>query len=139
MKGVIYQIKTADGLYVGSTIDFNIRCNIHRWRAKQPDRRELLYNNIIANNGIYKLEIYCNVNCRDKRHLEFFEEQYRIILDANLNQNSAYGLDVEKVKKRNSQKNICECGGKYIHHNRAKHFKSQKHLKYIKDSQAPPL
>ena len=168
MKGVIYQIKTADGLYVGSTTDFKTRCRTHKSRIK-PDRQELLYKNIISNNGIYKIEIYCNVNCRDRRHLVFFEEQYRIILGANLNMIKSFRTDdefknrakiyydnnkeerkkasneyrkknIEKISAKNSVKYNCECGGKYTYQHKNRHFKSNIHLKYIKDSQThPPL
>jgi len=146
MKGVIYQIKTADGLYVGSTNDFKTRCREHKFKIKKfPDR--LVYKNIISNNGIYKIEIYCNVNCRDKRHLEFFEEQYRIILGANLNMNKCFRTTEDKNKssrnfyntnkdiiniKRN-EKFICECGVISTLRNKSRHFKTQRHLKYIKD------
>ena len=154
MKGVIYQIKTADGLYVGSTIDFNIRCKKHKSDLKiKPDT--LLYKNIISNNGIYKIEIYCNVNCRDRRHLNFFEEQYRIILDANLNMVKSFvlvsdynreyfNLNKEQIRNNDRKRYLdshidCLCGGSYSTKTKNRHFKSQKHLKYIKDSQAPPL
>ena len=166
MKGVIYQIKTADGLYVGSTTEFNKRKSAHKKHIIDcPDR--LVYKNIISNNGIYKIEIYCNVNCRDRRHLEFFEEQYRIILGANLNMIKSFRTDdefknrakiyydnnkeerkkasneyrkknIEKISAKNSVKYNCECGGKYTYHHKNRHFKSQKHLKYIKDSQTHP-
>ena len=151
MKGVIYQIKTADGLYVGSTTEFNKRKSAHKKHIIDcPDR--LVYKNIISNNGIYKIEIYCNVNCRDRRHLEFFEEQYRIILGANLNMNKCFRTTEDKNKssrnfyntnrdiiniKRN-EKFICDCGGKYTLRNKPRHFKTQQHLKYIKDSQTHP-
>ena len=146
MKGVIYQIKTADGLYIGSTIDFNRRKIKHKNDLKLKPNK-LLYKNIISNNGIYKIEIYCNVNCRDRRHLEFFEEQYRIILGANLNTQRAFRTPLEKiiqkksyaVNKNRSIKYACECGGRYTRSNKSNHFKSNIHLKYIKDYQAPPL
>jgi len=155
MKGVIYQIKTADGLYVGSTFDFKTRCKKHKSDLKiKPDTS--LYKNIISNNGIYKIEIYCNVNCSDRRQLNFFEEQYRIILDANLNMVKAFvlvsdynreyfNLNKEQInltsKKRYLDSHIdCLCGGSYASKTKNRHFKTKKHLKYIKDSQThPPL
>jgi hypothetical protein len=156
MKGVIYLIKTADGLYVGSTFDFKRRKREHYDNIKKRPN-QFVYKNIISNNGIYKIEIYCNVNCRDRRHLNFFEEQYRIILGANLNSQKCFANDndyreyhkrgnkkyyvknKDKINIKANEKFSCECGGKYTLRNRARHLKLQIHLNYIKDSQAPPL
>ena len=139
MLGVIYTITTNDGLYVGSTIDFKQRCREHKSRLKTHDN--LLYNNISTNNGNYKIELYCNVMCKDKQQLRIFEEQYRIILSANLNSYKCYKTSEEKKqyynsKNRNYYKNnnvtiICECGGKFNLKNKTNHYKTLKHNKYI--------
>ncbi len=36
----------------------------------------------------------------------------------------------DKVDARNNQKNICECGGKYLSKNKCVHVKSKKHIQY---------
>ena len=36
-----------------------------------------------------------------------------------------------RYKDKNNKKCNCDCGGKYIHGNKAKHFKTKKHLKYL--------
>ena len=137
MKAVIYTIKTANGLYVGSTDNFIRRCTEHKSRINKYSNR-LLYKNIISNNGIYKIEIYCNVNCRDRRHLEFFEEQYRIILGAKLNNNKCFKTRNDALleyknydKKRNCNKIKCVCGGSYVSRNKSTHLKTQRHINNI--------
>jgi hypothetical protein len=37
----------------------------------------------------------------------------------------------ENNKKKLNEKINCECGGLYTYNNKARHFKSNKHLKYI--------
>ena len=145
MLGVIYTIKTANGLYVGSTINFKNRCDNHRDELNLRRYDNILYKNILSNNGIYKIEIYCNVNCRDRRQLKFFEEQYRIILHANLNSYRAFITEDEKrASSKLAQNNfksknptyydkhyVCECGGKYSYKHKSRHMKTQKHINFI--------
>jgi hypothetical protein len=40
----------------------------------------------------------------------------------------------EDNKERINKKYNCECGGKYTHKNKAKHFKTKKHIKYFEKS-----
>ena len=56
-------------------------------------------------------------------------KQYYIDNKEKLNKNQKqYRLDnFEKLNKKYD----CECGGKYIHHCKARHFKTKKHLNYI--------
>ena len=149
MLGVIYTIKTANGLYVGSTINFKNRCDNHRDELKSQRSNQYIYKNILSNNGIYKIEIYCNVICRDRRQLNFFEEQYRIILGANLNSIKAFRREDEikecrkirdaknkqKIKEYNKQQSAkrfeCDCGVMYSYKHKSRHMKSQKHINFI--------
>ena len=39
-----------------------------------------------------------------------------------------------KIKESKSKKYDCPCGGKYCHSEKARHYKTQKHLKYIKEN-----
>lgn len=42
-----------------------------------------------------------------------------------------YEKNKEKQRQIKSQQFDCECGGRYQHSDRAKHFKSKKHLKFL--------
>tara|TARA_R100001369_G_scaffold86217_1_gene120532 strand:- start:79 stop:663 length:585 start_codon:yes stop_codon:yes gene_type:complete len=103
MIGYIYTITTANGLYVGSTKDFKARCIDHKIKSKY--RKQLVYQNILSNKGIYKIKIYCQVNCRDKRQLEFYEQQYMVILGSNLNSQKAFQTKEELKKHRKDYQN----------------------------------
>ena len=39
-------------------------------------------------------------------------------------------LNKDKILGKLKEKHECECGGKYTHGNKSKHFKSKKHIKY---------
>ena len=39
--------------------------------------------------------------------------------------------NAEKIKAHNTKKHQCECGGKFTHVNKQRHFKSKKHQAYI--------
>ena len=41
-------------------------------------------------------------------------------------------------KEKLYKKNICECGGRYMHDNKSCHFKTKKHINYI-NSQPPNI
>jgi len=143
MIAYIYTITTDDGLYVGSTNNFKLRCIAHKSVLKN-NPKFLLYQNILSNNGIYKIQIYCQVNCRDKRQLEFYEQQYIVIIGSNLNSQKAFQTEEEIKeekkeydKERNEKKKIkfvCDCGGKYTYSHKSTHYKSIRHRKYIKNN-----
>ena len=64
---------------------------------------------------------------------EWYEEN-RVKLRAQ--HREYYGNNAEKVKARQNEKHQCECGGKFTHVNKARHFRSKKHQAHI-SSQSP--
>ena len=127
-----------------------------------------LYKTIRDNDGVWDMQPHSQYPCNSKMEMTIEEERIRKELKADLNMNSCFqtkdesrekmknylknyrtnNKDKAKIQKHNfyiknkqklHEKFSCECGGKYLHNNRLQHFKSQKHLKYIKDSQTPPL
>ena len=54
----------------------------------------------------------------NREHLKEYEKRY-------------YANNKEKINARRKQKHNCECGGKYIQPNKARHLKSKKHQDYI--------
>ena len=44
-----------------------------------------------------------------------------------------YEANKERFNEKKKEKTDCECGGKYIHAHRARHFKTEKHKNYIKN------
>tara|TARA_B110000285_G_scaffold76853_1_gene88502 strand:+ start:122 stop:565 length:444 start_codon:yes stop_codon:yes gene_type:complete len=144
MECVIYNIITKDGLYIGSTTNFKNRC----WEHKSNLKRNIsypVYKNIRANNGQYKIEIILELVCEDKTELRKIEEEYRILCGANLNGQSAFNTEDEKLEyfinykqinkelriKNNTEKVKCLCGGKYTYSNKIQHYKTKKHQAYL--------
>ena len=108
-KAIIYTIRTDDGLYVGSTIDFKQRKRGHKCCLNNENKKEYnykLYRNIRANDGEYRIELYKPFPCNSKRELEEEEERIRIELDANLNERRAYLTEEERRKLDNERVKI---------------------------------
>ena len=105
-KGLIYTIRTDDGLYVGSTINFKQRKNQHKcnvYNENDPAYNNKLYKNIRENDGEYLIELYKPFPCNSKQELEKEETKLMMVMNANLNTNKAYISEEERkeeAKKR---------------------------------------
>jgi hypothetical protein len=52
-------------------------------------------------------------------------------------QKKQYYMDnIEKIKEKKSKPNICDCGGCYKYGDKSKHFKSKKHIEFIRQVSA---
>ena len=108
-KGIIYTIRTNDGLYVGSTVDFKDRKRSHKCCIYNENRHEhnyKLYKNIRANDGEYCIEMYKPFPCNSKRELEQEEDKVMLEMNANLNERRAYISEEEKRKISNEKAKI---------------------------------
>lgn len=149
-NGVIYTIKTDDGIYVGSTIDFKRRKGSHEARVKEG-RMTLLYQNILKNNGNYSIDIHKMYPCDSCEELRKEEQRVSEELNANLNTYRCYIS--EEIKKQehaqylkkyfktyNRPTAVCECGVMQRKDNLERHRKSKKHkermenIKLVKDN-----
>ena len=86
--GLIYTIKTDNGLYVGSTCDFAQRKRAHNSVCFNEDNKEhkrKLYQNIRENGGEYTIEIYKLFPCNSEKELCVEEEKVSNYLNPNLN------------------------------------------------------
>tara|TARA_R100001015_G_C4633772_1_gene199212 strand:- start:1291 stop:1830 length:540 start_codon:yes stop_codon:yes gene_type:complete len=138
-NGVIYTIKTVDGIYVGSTVDFINRKSTHANRVKSG-RMTLLYQNILKNQGEYTIEIHKMYPCKNK--IELVKEEQRVSeeLNANLNtyrcyvppeimkqERNAYYKEYSKTYIRPRIK--CECGVEMRKDNLKRHLTTESHKK----------
>lgn len=98
-KGLIYTIKTDDGLYVGSTTDFRRRKYQHKSCIKKNHTKKL-YQNIKQNNGEWDMKPYKIFPCNSKLELEIEEERIRCELNADLNIKRCNVCDEEKKELR---------------------------------------
>ena len=148
-NGLIYTIKTDNGLYVGSTIDFTVRKWKHKYNCfnENSDKYNVkVYKNIRENGGEYTIEIYKMFPCNSDEELRIEENNVIKYLNANLNTNLAfqsveekkeYGKEYykeyrqqnkEQIKNQKAEIIICECGCKTTRGSISKHRKSKKHL-----------
>jgi len=135
----IYKIYSKDNkyIYVGSTIDFKKRKRDHKYNCYNENGKAynyLLYKTIRENGEwedfkIEKIEeLICGLETALVRENELMKQ-----LNCNLNEKRAIRTLEEKKqyeKKYKNMKNNCDCGGSYSTKHRAKHFKTDKHLKY---------
>ena len=142
-NAVIYTIKTKNGIYVGSTVDFGRRESNHKWKLKN-DVKSKLYNNIRSNSGWYKIEILKMFPCSNKAELNIEERKVCEELNANLNTNIPYTTPEEKkvyhkgyLKEYNKtylkKRVICECGVELGRVSLSRHLKTKSHHDAMKE------
>ncbi len=120
----IYKIQKGDLCYIGITNDFKRRIKDHRSVCLNQEKK----------GHDYKLYQAIRVDGWDAWTKEVVEttddrtrERYWFELMGNLNKN----IPTKSRRERTTEKNTCECGGKFVRGSRARHFKTVKHLTYI--------
>ena len=104
-NGLIYTIKTDNGIYVGSTIDFAHRKSMHKYDCYNEKRKSYnfkLYQNIRENGGEYTMEIYKLFPCNSNKELCMEEEEVRKFLNSNLNLKRCF---ITKEERKEYDKN----------------------------------
>jgi hypothetical protein len=129
----IYQtIRTNGGWSNWKIVELATRDNITKRQAEQIEEE-------------YRVELKGNLNMRraflteeqQKEDQKEYIKQYREdnkekIAEQMKEYNEA---NKEKIKQQLNEKHNCPCGSRYTHVNKARHFRSQKHQKYINMSQ----
>tara|TARA_R100000935_G_scaffold28275_1_gene48597 strand:- start:62 stop:658 length:597 start_codon:yes stop_codon:yes gene_type:complete len=95
-NGMIYTIRSRDSVYVGSTTNFSKRKNKHKSDLNKPQK---LYQTIRDNGGEWDMKPYKLFPCNHTTELKIEEERIRKEINADLNMNSCYGLDIENILK----------------------------------------
>ena len=132
-NGVIYTIKTDDGLYVGSTIDLYNRKSTHKNKVKN-NSKTLLYQNIRANNYEYVIELHKPFPCLNRTELQIEERKVCEELNANLNTYKCYTSPEERKVYMKTRKRIkCECGKEMRYDNIKRHRNSKGHHDAMKE------
>tara|TARA_R110000851_G_scaffold139306_1_gene276211 strand:+ start:1235 stop:1780 length:546 start_codon:yes stop_codon:yes gene_type:complete len=133
-NGVIYTIKTDDGLYVGSTIDLSKRKATHKFKAKN-NSKTLLYQNIRANNYEYVIELHQPYPCLNRTELQIEERRICEELKANLNTYNCY-LSPEENREYNRKycntRVMCACGIESSLSHISRHQKTKRHHDLLK-------
>ena len=143
-------------VYVGSTKAFANRKYEHKSNCSNENDKKYnykIYKTIRENGGWNNWRMVCihQQDVDNKRHAEQIEEDYRVELKGNLNTNRAflspeqrkeYHKDYDKeyyeqkkdrIKEKVGEKITCECGFTYTFSHKARHMKSQKHIKLMQN------
>ena len=146
-EGKIYQIKNTidDDIYVGSTCSsLEKRLVSHKYDAKRQITLSPLYNkmNEMGSDKFY-IELIQDYPCQSKAELHAKEGEY-IRERGSINKRvagrtpSLYKEEFkQKLRERDSELHLCECGMFYTRHHKSSHFKSQWHHKQIEKMNDP--
>lgn len=86
----------------------------------------------------YKLENKEYISQYKKQHREKHKEYYKQYRDEHKDRNKETWDEYYAKNKDELNKTInCECGGRYSKHQKARHFRSQKHQNFILEHRAP--
>jgi len=138
-NALIYTIKTDTGIYVGSTTNFKDRKGCHKRCVYNENNKQYcckVYRDIRQNDGEYIIEIFKMFPCNNNEELRIEENKIINQLNANLNQRNAYSTAEEKreySKKNNVIKTVCECGCNTTLGHIARHRKTKRHNKLLKE------
>lgn len=131
MKGIVYEIKFNKNKYVGSTILklFQRQAN-HNYDYSSGRLNTKLYKTARENN-IDKLELILieEIEFEDIDELRKLEEEYRIKLNANLNENACYRSD---GYRDNNKEDIAKYQKEYYENNKEDLVKY--HQEYCKEN-----
>jgi hypothetical protein len=144
MSSIIYQIyckdKNITEVYVGSTDNFNIRCNKHNSNCHNENSTEYnykVYEFIRANGGMenWVIEpiIESDADTRFDAEVHYFKT-YNAKLNSRFPRRTQkqYRIDNKiQIKEYKCKKNQCECGGRFTQQNKSAHLKSKIHKLYL--------
>ena len=157
-NGKIYKLvnNVDDKVYVGSTCaTLRLRKSKHKQRAGDEKYKNMeVYKHLNyvgwSNVEIILIEAY-ECKCKDELHArerhfidelkpelnkiiptrtkkEYYEENK----EHENERNKAYQREHrEEIRQKRSVKTICECGGKYVLANQARHMKTKRHIKFV--------
>ena len=144
-RGKIYKIysKTLDNCYYGSTIKtLNVRLSNHKSKFKTgiycKSQDILKYDD-------YEIILVENFPCTSKKELEqregYYQRNFKCInkLIASRTKKQYYNDHKEQIKLKKNKKCTCVCGKIYTHSHKARHEKSNKHIKYINNLQSTKI
>jgi len=143
-NGKIYQVvcKITGRIYIGSTIEtLEDRLYKHENDYKRYIEEKFHYISVydILEDKKYFIELIKDYPCSNKKELEREEGRHQLVALADdnvncVNRNIAGRTKEEKLAFKRD-KFTCPCGGKYTRSGKSSHFKTKKHLKYLKQKE----
>jgi predicted GIY-YIG superfamily endonuclease len=142
MKGYIYVIKSESaGLaYYGSTKKtLDKRLSAHRSDKRAYEKKKKIYctSFVVLEHEDHKIELMVEVEVSTKKELHELEGFY--IENNHCVNNNTPGRTREEITRAYreanrdeiNKKHTCECGGKYTHTHKARHFKTPNHINFV--------
>ena len=160
-NGKIYKITNTvtDDIYVGSTIHpLDVRFDVHRRASRRDICKNIKLYKLMNDIGFDKFSIALieDFPCETKTELCMREGYFIYTLNtslnhtvpgrtrkewkvANPNKGQAYNKKFyekhkEKIQAQARIAHVCECGGTYCTDTKLRHFRSIKHMTYMKDN-----
>ena len=126
MSVLIYKLYNENDCYIGST-----KKTLTTRLSQHKSRHNRCCSKIVIESGNYDIEKLDEVNAEEryKREQQFINEL------STLNQHKCYSEFRDDYQRQyflaHRDKTSCDCGGIYTYDHKARHFKSQKHKKFI--------
>jgi len=113
-------------------LEHNFACDSKTKLNKEEGRIQRLYKDIIVNKEIAG-RTSKEYNQEHKEEKKEYMKEYRQQHKEEINEkaNEYYQEHKQEINEKRNQKHDCECGGKYSHSTKARHFRGKKHLNYI--------
>jgi hypothetical protein len=112
---------------VEHTVQFNQRHELNRVEGEYIRRLNPSLNNYIPGRTVTEWR-QDNKQVIAERRKQHYQDNKEAILEYNKQYQQA---NKDKIKLLLNKKHDCLCGGKYTHHNKSIHFKTQRHQKYM--------
>ena len=123
---IIYKLNNEKDCYIGST-----KHSLHKRLSQHKSPHNRCCSKIVIESGNYQIEKVAEVHPEER----FKKEQHFIDEFSTLNQHTCYSEFRDNYHRQyflaHRNKINCNCGGIYTYDHKARHFKSQKHLKFI--------
>ena len=146
-RGKIYKIvdNTTDNIYIGSTCEptlaRRLSGHVRDYKRYLNGKYHYVSSFDIISKANYDIVLVELFSCQTKDELLARERHYKDTLDC-VNKNRPIISNIERKEqlknydaKRIETKFKCICGGKYCGTDKTRHFRSQKHVNYIKQQQ----
>ena len=123
---IIYKLYNEKDCYIGST-----KHSLHKRLSQHKSPHNRCCSKIVIESGNYQIEKIDEVDSNER----FQKEQQYINEFSTLNQHTCFSQFRDNYHRQyflaHREKSNCECGGIYTYDHKARHFKSQNHLKFI--------
>ena len=117
-------------------LEHNFACESKTKLNKEEGRIQRLYKDIIVNkneSGRTMKEYHQEHKEEIQQYMKEYNKEYKQEHKQEIKE--YYQKHKEEINQKKYVKHDCECGGKYVHSTKSRHFRTTKHLNYINNIQ----